>query len=50
MHPLVSAVLLRVARLDAFELNAESQPPTVCPALGDRAGVDSAAARRSHQD
>ena len=29
MHPLVPAVLLRVARRDAFQLNAEAEPTTV---------------------
>ena len=27
MHPLVSAVLLRIAWLDAFDANPEAQPP-----------------------
>jgi hypothetical protein len=27
MHPLVAAILLRMARLDAFQLNAEPKPP-----------------------
>jgi hypothetical protein len=29
MHPLVAAILLRVARGDALEMDSEAQPPVV---------------------